>query len=118
MVGDPDFATVPFDQAFANRQPQASPGAPGELMLRLEKRLENHRTICFGDAAALIRDRDFNRFTLRLCGNHNRSSLRRVFGGIPDQIDQHLRNTPSINRNLRQLLRDVEGKLMIGSKRI
>src|SRR6185437_9022627 len=79
-----------LDEAAGNRQPETGPGANLIALGGTVKLLEHKLDLLGRDATALIDDLQLDRFPLLPAFDADRRLGGRIFGGVVEEIEQHL----------------------------
>src|ERR1051326_5117866 len=85
-----DTAALCLDEAAADRQSEPGPGATPILCLNAVKFVKDAFEVGGGNARPLVDDFDADGPVLTASVYADRAAGRRVFGGVVEQVEQHL----------------------------
>src|SRR5436190_5054542 len=105
-------APLCLDKAAADRQPESGPGAAAVLRLDAVEFIEDAFEVARRNAGALIADLDYDGFILAPRSYLDAAFSRRVFGGVVEQIEQHLLEQYGVEPEHRQIVGDVQLHVM------
>src|SRR5438093_9195226 len=111
QVLGPDVPTVRPDDALTDRE--AEPGAPAAGRQAAVELLEDLVLLATGQPRAVVGDLDGDRAVGRRRDDRDRASRRGVLEGIVEEVDQHLLDEHVVDRDQRQIRRDVRGHAAI-----
>src|SRR6266516_7034921 len=104
----PDAPLVPLDDILGDRQSQSQALFRGGLRIgSAVKRLEDTFLLISRDALAVIAHPDEGGVVLLADANLDRAFFRRVFDGVPDQVDEDLGQAPVVDLQLHRLRRFI-----------
>src|SRR5437588_777553 len=109
-----DPPALRLDKAAADRQPETGAGAPAILRLDAIELVEDAFEIARRDARPLIDDLDPGNIAVAPGPQVDAAAGRRIFGGVVEQIEQHLLDEDRVEPQHRQIGGDGDFDAMPG----
>ena len=102
-VGRRDRAVHGLDEAARDREPEAGAGAHLVALLRAVELVEDAAPVGRRNAVALVEDLQRDRIPVAPALDRDRGVGRRIFGGVVEQIEQHLLEQHGVELQHRQV---------------